>query len=417
VHSLRRCGALAVAGALVAACGGGPTADGVDAGAPLDAGGLITGTVVGGAGRGPYPAGTEVHMRARAPPPPPVRAGRTGDGAGFLAEADEWHTTLRVPDHDITIAATLAAATTMPTLRSYTGGSARPKRAYLFRPTTPPRGLLLMLHGTGGSASFATGGEALAVVQRAVVDGWAVLSPEAEEAVAGDLDGDGKERWNVAVTADNVDLVSLDALITAVRTDLALPGAAPNAVLGMSNGGAMALALGAVAALDAERGFAALRFGAAVAHCASGRTGQAQVTTTPTLFLGCANDDNDEVDLDQIAGNSEAIASRGVRSMFRLHPAAPLYPERFTRVPGIDTTTSAAIHAELAGALDEHGYVVGTFDALVAEIMAQPAAFPTITALSPAQQREVVNQVRATMALHQMYADWTAFALAFIDTP
>ncbi len=408
---------------LVAACGSGATTAEVDASASSDASvspdssALTTLTVVGGTGGGRYPAGAEVHVFADAPPHLRVALGWTGDGVTFLAEADEWHTTLRVPSSDVTITATLAPATSTPTLRSYTGGSTRTKRAYLFRPATAPRGLLVVLHGTGGSATFATGGEALAVVQRAVVDGWAVLSPEAEEAVAGDLDGDGKERWNVAVTTDNIDLVSLDGLIAAVRTDLALPSTAPNAVLGMSNGGAMALALGAVAALASSGDFAALRFVAAVSHCASGRTSQAQVTTTPTLFLGCANDDNGEVSLDQIAGNSGAITSRGVRSMFRLHPAAPLYPERFTRVPGIDTAVSAAIYAELAGKLDADGYVVVTSDALIAEITAQPALFPTLTSLTAAQQREVLNQLRATLAAHQMYSDWAAFALDFIDTP
>ena len=48
---------------------------------------------------------------------------------------------------------------------------------------------------------------------KAISQGYAVLAPEAEESVAGDLDGDGKQRWNVPLSPGKVDLQSLNALL------------------------------------------------------------------------------------------------------------------------------------------------------------------------------------------------------------
>ena len=197
---------------------------------------------------------------------------------------------LLVPDRDVTVEATRAAVTAAPE-RATWQGAVRSKERILFRPDAP-RGLLLFLHGTGGSADACTGSEALAVAHRAVRDGWAVLCPEAEESVAGDFDGDGKTRWDVAIGPDNVDLVDLAALIAEVRAELGLGADAPNAALGMSNGGAMALALGTVRALDPDAAWPTLTFDGVVVHCASGRASHAALTRTPTLFLGCENDDN-----------------------------------------------------------------------------------------------------------------------------
>jgi hypothetical protein len=377
----------------------------------------VTLSIVGGFGAGAYPAGAVVHVWADVPPEARVMSGWTAAvpaDTALLAEPDEWHTTITMPDHDVTITATAIAAPAAPTLRTYTGATARPKSAYVFAPAAAPRGLLLVLHGTGGAAAFGVGGEAGAVARRAVARGWWVVSPEAEEAVAGDLDGDGKARWNVAIAADNADLASLDALVVSLRAEAGLPDTAPNAVIGMSNGGGMAVALGAVSAL-AGASLPALRFAGVVAHCSSGRDGQVAATTTPTAFLACGNDDNDQVDNARTQENRDTLAARGVRTVYRAHPASPLFAQRFTRVVGVDAATSQAIYGDLTRLLDAGGLFTVTSDALLAEVMAHPEKFPSLSALAARQRNGVLDQVRATMAAHQMYSDWAAYELAFLD--
>jgi dienelactone hydrolase len=420
-------------GLLLVACGAPPTVE-FDAGSsdaaasdtaagdtgavsPDGAAGDVLVTIENGWGTGRYPVGAEIHVFADAPPEVRTCSGWTGEGRAFLTEPEEWHTTMTVPDHDVTVTATFLPAEVAPTSRSYLGVTSRPKQAFLFRPAGAIRGLLLVLHGTGGSARLVLGGESLAVVQRAVANGWAVLSPESEESVAGDLNGDDHERWDVSVTADNLDLGSLSSLLTEVRTELGLEASAPNAVLGMSNGGAMALALGAVSVLDASGSFPELRFRAAVVHCASGRENHAMVTTTPTAFLGCSADDHEEVDLLEIERNSMLVDARGVRTLFRLHPPSPLFRERFTRVPGVDVSTSAALVEELSPWLDAAAFFTATSRVVAADVMARPAAYPQLAMLAPAQRGELLDQIRVAMAAHQMYSDWAAASLAFLEAP
>lgn len=374
-------------------------------------------TVVGGFGSGSYPVGTTMHLWADVPPDQRVMQGWRSDpatGDPGIAEPQEWHTTLVVPDHDTIVTATTVDAAGPPTMRTYLGPTTHPKRVFVFAPTGAPRGVLLLLHGTGGSASFGISGEAGAVARRAAADGWVVASPEAEEAVAGDLDGDGKERWDAAVAANNVDLKSLDGLVTSLRVDGQVPASAPNAVIGMSNGGGMAVALGSVSAL-AGSAFPALKFAAVVAHCSSGRTAQIAVTTTPTAFLACGNDDNDQVDNTNIEANSATLAGRGIRTVYRAHRASPLFAERFTRVGSIDVAASQAIYADLAPFLGPSGLFSVTWDGLLAEFTAHPERFPALGALGGRERNDVVDQIRATMATHQMYSDWAAYALAFIQ--
>ena len=60
--------------------------------------------------------------------------------------------------------------------------------------------MILFLHGTGGNSNFIESAETRYVALKAISKGYAVLAPEAEESKGGDLDGDGKMRWNVPLS-------------------------------------------------------------------------------------------------------------------------------------------------------------------------------------------------------------------------
>jgi hypothetical protein len=372
-------------------------------------------TVQNGYGSGAYPTGATVHVWAAVRPQDQLVTGWTGD-AGLLAEPEEWHTTLVMPARDVTLAATVVDRPTTLGVSTFTGVTGRPKTV---RALVPPaaRGVVLFLHGTGGSNGFITRTEPFAVALRALESGYGVLGTEAEEAVAGDLNGDGRERWNAALSPFNVDFANLNVLLGDLRAAGTIGPTTPLFALGMSNGGATAVSLGAVGASSVAGAFPALRFAAVVSHCADGRTDAVATTTTPSAWFMCANDDNDMVSNADAAANSAALAARGVPTVFALHPASPLYDARFVREPGIALATSQALAAELraAGFVGADGFFTQPTDAIVAAVIASPALLPVFVGLPPAQQRDVLDQAKAVQAEHQMFSDWARRALAFFE--
>jgi dienelactone hydrolase len=397
----------------LASCGGG---DGTVGGAvnppPAQAQAL---TVVGGFGPATVPASGAAEVWANVLPPSEVVTRWVG--AALLGDADEWHASVAAASSPVTVTAERQTVAVTFDLLRYPAPTTITKTARLHIPASP-KGVILFMHGTGGNSSFIDNTEARYVALKAISRGYAVLAPEAEEAVAGDLNGDGKQRWNVALTADNLDLQALDALLASLVANGRLPAMLPRYVLGMSNGGSMAVALGALAGNASATQWPQLRFKAVVSFCAEGLAGYAAVTRVPTAWLLCGNDDNAEVNNTQALANSAALSARGVPSLGLLHPATPLYDERFARVLGITVAQSRSIAAELraAGFVDTAQLFNISTDDMRARVLAAPNSFPTVTALSTAQQKDVLSQIAVMRAQHEMFSDWASKAVRWFET-
>ncbi|MFM8411497.1 MAG: hypothetical protein ACKOCT_14620, partial [Alphaproteobacteria bacterium] len=364
---------------------------------PPSACGIAELRVTNGYGSGFYAVGSVAHVWAAVRPANQLVTGWTGD-ADLLEDPEEWHTTLVMPARDATVGATVVDRPIALQTSTYTGVTARQKTVRALIPAGA-RGLVLMLHGTGGSADYIIGTEAFQVALRALEDGYGVLGTEAEEAVGGDLNGDGKRRWDPSFSASNTDFGNLNALVTSLRSGGQIGPTTPLFVLGMSNGGAMALSLGAVGASSVAANFPALRFAAAISFCASGRASAAAVTMTPTAFLVCGNDDNDEVSNADAAANSAAIAGRGVPSVYAEHPASPLYDERFMRT-GLSLEISRALAHDFraAGFVRDDGFFGTPSDDIIAAALANPSLLPTLAGLPATSQGGVVQQVGVMQA-------------------
>jgi len=394
--------------------GSGGTAGSGGAGGSM---GGYTLTVVNGYGSGQYAPGEIVHVWSAVRPWTETVMEWSGD-ADLLALPDEWHTTLTMPDRDAQVEAIIDERSEQLAEATYQGTTQYDKTVLSFIPASP-KALLFLLHGTGGSARMIEKPEALYLAMTAIARGYGVLSTEAEEVAAGDANGDGKIRWNPKLSSDNVDFANLDSLIASLLQQGTIDASVPLFVVGMSNGGAMSVSLGAVAASPVADDFPNLQFGAAVSFCASGRASAAAVSTTPTAWLLCANDDNDQVSNDDAQQNSAALAERGVPTFVDAHPASPLYDERFTRVPNVDAATSTAIAAELrAGGFVGHDELFTTPTKQMIElIQADGSSYPTTAALPAKTASLVVNQIRVMQAEHQMYSDWASRALDFVEEP
>ena len=333
-------------------------------------------------------------------------------GGSFTPDAEEWHTTLTVPSANAALTANVMTLNITFTTRSYTAPTTASKTARFWVPASP-RGLIVLLHGTGGSSTFIEQAETRSFALKAISKGYAVLSPEAEEVAAGDSDGNGKIQWDIALNPANTDFRSLDTLLGSLVSTSVIPAGLPTYVMGMSNGGAMAISLGAIAATAAAPSFPNLRFKAVISYCAQGNPAAVGITTTPSAFYLCGNEENENVSNSQALANSQTLVGRGVPTTGILHPATPLYNQRFIRVAGVSAAQSLAVANELraGGFVDANGFFSTSTAAISAAFTASPASFPTISGLTGAQRFVLLGQIAVMRAAHQFFSDWTSRSL------
>jgi hypothetical protein len=278
------------------------------------------------------------------------------------------------------------------------------------------RGVVMFNHGTGGSGRIIESAEAWPIALSLIADGYGVVSIDAEEAVAGDQDGNGKLRWNSRGTAANVDLRNIQALFDSFISRKLLNSTTRKFALGMSAGGAFSHFLGTVRSTSIAANFPQLRFAAVVSYCADATgTSSATVTQTPSAWYMCGAEDNPEVSNAEAKANEAKLRSRGIATQYFEHQPSPLYDGRFARIARISSATSKAMAAELrkAGLVDTAGFIKIDGDQVAARVRSSPSAFPQISA-NP-NQAAIKSQIKTMRAEHSMFADFTRRTVDFFN--
>jgi hypothetical protein len=360
-----------------------------------------------GYGSGVYTAGDTVHLWSAVSTTDGVALPWRGD-ASALKAPKEWHTTMVMPARDVTLTANGTAQALKLNVDHFLGATNVSKTVrYYFPPAM--RGVVLFSHGTGGSSTFIESTEAFAIALALVRKGYGVIGTECEEAASGNPGPDGKARWNASRFAtSNVDLQNLEVLFAGLERKRLIPAGTPKYALGMSNGGAQSLFLGAVSASKVARDFPSLRFRAVVSYCADGSTTKAPtLSTTPSAWYMAGAEDHPEVSNAEAKQNSQVMGQRGVPTEYLENPPSPMYNERFSRIAGISPETSTAMVQELraAGFIDADGFVNTDGDVVAKAVADNPSGFPVISEQkSPGAVR---SQIKAVRAEHAMYADLT----------
>lgn len=360
-------------------------------------------TVEGGFGSGSYAAGDTVHVWADVDTGSEILTGWAGD-TEVLDVANEWHTVLVMPAADVVVTAEIESVDVTLTVATVTGRD-RDKTVRYFVPQNP-RGVVAVLHGTNGSSRFIEKTEPSYVVRRLVHAGFAVFATDAEEVDAGDTDDNGGIQWDAVPTGNNVDLANLTLIYDRLESQGLVPASTPRFVFGMSNGGAMAVTVGAM--LNVE---------AAISYCSSGLTPVAAATETPTAWFMCEHDQNNPANIDKATTHHQDLVARSIPTELVLHPASPLYSERFTRVASIDAVTSATLVSELdaQGLLSPDGFVEVFRAELTQTLTGNPDAFPTWASLSNPDANAALDQISIVTADHKFYDDLAARTVAFFD--
>ncbi|MES2800654.1 MAG: T9SS type A sorting domain-containing protein [Bacteroidota bacterium] len=366
--------------------------------------------VIDGYGSGSYQAGDTIHIWSEAYDNSKTFSKWTGD-TQYLLNPNEWHSSLIMPNQNITVASLISNIPSYTINYEQIMGASNPKNVYSCFPSNI-KGVIYLLHGTGGSASnWNNTVEYRSFVNAAIADSFGIIATEAEEiTLNSDLNSDGKLRWlSFPIdTINGIDYLNIKAITDTFINRGEFNTLTPKFSVGMSNGGSFSAALSY--AYDYQAG---------ISYCASSNQAIFSVRNNSFGFRMAKHDDHPEVGAEgnyQAWQNDSILADRGICHDYKIHDRQPLYPERFARIPGISIVSSQAIFNDLwsNGQLDLSNFALHS-DTIKYHVLANPSLYPSIIALSPTLQIEVLNQIAASNAEHKFYSDYNFETLDFID--
>lgn len=369
-------------------------------------------TVINGFGSGLYEAGDTVHIWSEAYHGRDYFDTWSGDLTA-LADPLNWHTTVVMPDHSVTVEAIINSLSDEVVFGTAViqGADTLKDVWFAFPGLDVQRGLVWMFHGTNGSGkNFFVSNNMLTCTKKLLSEGYAVISLDCEEKTYDeDFNMDGVYRWDYTFDSlQNIDVRNINAIRDTLIARGWIDAGTPEIAYGYSAGGAFATHIATQQ-----------QWYAGITHNSAGVPWVPSFGLTPILFSMTANDDHPEVGQ---AGNEAAesfsmqLLDRKICSEFHLTQPQPLYPQRFARDSAIDVALSTAIFNELKDndAIDENNYLLYSSGQIIAVIAANPGDWPVILSLTPAQQQAVSDEVDETFATHRFNSDLFGNDLRFV---
>lgn len=361
-------------------------------------------TVQNGYGSGLYALGDTVHIWSRELDSNEVfsqwEAPVSSSDRFLLSIPDEWHTTLTMPAHDVTVRGVIDTLT-LPTYRVDTVTTELDR--VVIRTITPeqPIGRIALLHDVNGSAeNWMKDVEKHQFVRDALQQRFALLFLESVESAFGDQNQNGSEEWRLFP----FNLQNPDIAATTVTLDQLPNRTLPLFTLGVGNGGTFASGLA-----SAEEYRATALFSAPPSENSGSNA------PPPHIFCLAENDPEAGTVNKESFNYYQWLLGQGVKSQYAIHSPSPLYPQRFARIKGIDTATSRQIFAEITreSALNTRGYLTESPATFIEAILNKPGQYPVIASLSPQQQAGVLEECIAVYADHGFYSDLNKTTLRF----
>jgi len=332
----------------------------------------------------------------------------------LLENSGEWHNRFIMPSQNVTVTAAQKAITPFSLHYEKIRGANILKNVYYYFPSGH-KGIVYLLHGTGGSAqNLVNNFDWMQMINDLVTAGYAIIVTEMEEvSLNTDLNGDGLIHWNLvpADTINNPDYRNMRVLADTFYTRGYSNPSIPLYSIGMSDGGAFSAALSYI-----------FKFAGGVSYCAPTGSLITSTSTTPLQFCMAKYDNNSTVGAAgdaEAQTNSNALTSRGICSKFFSHDHSPVYPQRFARWSGISLSLSASLYNELKANhwLNSKNYLTAASDTIGASIQANPSAYPVASSLNIVQYTFFTGQLDIMYAAHQFYSDYDKTTIHFLGTP
>ncbi len=298
-------------------------------------------TVNNGCGSGMYQTGDTVHIWSQAYDNTKTFSSWSGD-VQFLARPKEWHTTILMPNQDVSVYANVVDMPSYSISFEQIMGAAILKNVYSYFPTNQ-KGVIYFFHGTNGSAgNIINSEETRSFINAAISNSYGIIVTESEETSLNvDLNNDGMLRWKSFPmdTINGTDYLNIRILKDTFQLRGNILHSTPIFTVGVSNGGAFSAAVSQ-----------AYNFKAGVSYIASSVMPLFEVHENPFAFRMALYDDHEEVGSE---GNYQAwqhdsiLDARGICHDYEIYDKQPLYPQRFARIAGISTLVSQDIFNEL----------------------------------------------------------------------
>ncbi len=261
-----------------------------------------------------------------------------------------------------------------------------------------PIAVVLRFHGTGGGAVTAfTKVEDNQFSKDLVAAGFGVIALDSDDRI--------NKQWSNVVNNSSVDIGNVRAVLTTLIARGLFTAQTQLVTSGMSNGGAMSPRAAFILSTFAP----ILPVRASATYCASGNTNIIAQTLVPQSWNLAVNDSTIGASGNADAmTNQQTLASRGIANQLSVNQPAPLYPNRFWRIPGLTPTDSANIYNALKAAnlLDANDYLVNG-------PAPEWSAFLPPPYNSPSLLDDIQDQLTATYAEHKFYSDSNSRVIAF----
>jgi len=272
---------------------------------------------------------------------------------------------------------------------------------YYYFPAIPAnlKGLILFFHGSNGNGgSWFSKVENRTFLNYAVAKGYAVLSTESTDRITG-----GTQPWqwsNNATIATNPDGQNLDNILDTMNARGFINAATKIYGVGFSQGS------GFTSLIAALKNYTANSLGAT-----PGINQAIAVTLSPTYWMSSRQDENaDPLRLTKCMTNYNTLVARGIDAELHIHEPFPVTPNRFWRLPTVDSSMSYDIYNRLltGNYLDTQHFVNFNPDA--------NTAWPSILQPTYATQvGDIEDQVIICYTEHKFHSDQMYYIIKFFD--
>jgi len=367
-------------------------------------------TVNNGYGSGSYEVGETVHLWSVAYDTTQTFGEWIGD-VSFLNRPNEWHTTLTMPNQNLSVTAVIDDMPTYEITFEVMAGLNNPKNVYYFFPPNPI-GMIYLFHGTGGDAKgFISGTEMRSFTNAAIAAGYAIISTEGEEITLNqDIDGDGEKRFmtHPIDTVNNIDYRNIKIITDEFISRGWVTANTHRFSIGMSAGSNFSAA------------FSAIWNFPGIGYCSRAQNTGFGSRLSPFAYRLAKYDDNESYNypagLNQAMANIAELELRGICNDLYENDRQPIYPQRFARVSGISTANSISIYNELLinNQINDDGYALNS-SIIRDNVLTNPNAYPTIVNFINQGITGMISQIRASNAEHAFYSDYNHESLSFFN--
>ena len=290
---------------------------------------------------------------------------------------------------------------------------------YFIRNVHNPKGIVFLLHGTGGSKNILKKVTAHYFANRLMAEGFSVVSFSALARIAKDLGQNSKNgvQWDVSLDKRNKDHQQFTSLVNHLTRKGYIERNTPKISIGMSNGGNFSLSLGTAKLVDN-----------AIAYCVQGKEAYEKISVPGALFL-CPEDsiiDNEKAikfAKNVKKKNKNFLYTKGRKIPLTINSLAKIFNSQGKQMPRRDANMLIEDFKNPSRLnycrplIDSKGNIIASknyFVSLLKKRRKLYSCFPSIRKVGSSFKKEILNQIIISFGGHNFYDHLAGTNIKFI---